>query len=580
LAVPTQTLKSFTPINKGLVIMSAASDSVKTRSRGLDSDMLFDLPDEPLSAPLASKKRRKTSKTLARPKKTPSSVLAHPWQKVTGRECSQLSTASDSKKMSSKRSSTQAEQFSSAGITKSIRGPMKLITTEDALKAKSVSLGQTTMEKLASFRFRPTPQCLPYDEAYGITDSMEGVVEESEKAQGLRHDAISYEEENPYHVFNDHGPTSHMEEDIYIISHDQDLTSHNEEGLHQEFDDPGPTSRSQENSFHVFDEATVLDHDDDMKMLGGEEIRISQRGAAPIVQPDSEDEFPVDDDLETEMAQLSMPDNVYESLYSVRNENLQSSDTESVRFQLSSPTSHTLVGDNNAASNNRSVSESSVDSVLYRGTVPRPLDDAGDWPSVHEEHYRASTGEEYPAGAVPSPEILGQMISLVESDERSPLKPFARPGFPSKVLDRSPITGVSSNIILRTCFRIGEALREAALCEGLGQDAIIELFARVMDSSHYITPSKLYFEFADLFHDRPPFIRGTLENNKISSLQETESRMLLGVNGPAPMVRCLGRLKRVITGPPGWMLHIINIRPTDWEEVRWTRQIAGAGMMK
>jgi hypothetical protein len=573
--------------------MSAASDSVKTRSRGLDSDMLFDLPDEPLSAPLASKKRRKTSKTLARPKKIPSSVLAHPWQKVTGRECSQFSTASDSKKMPSKRSSTQTEQFSSAGITKPIRGPMKLITTEDALRAKSVSLGQTTMEKLASFRFRPTPQCLPYVEAYGITDSMEGVVEESEKAHGLRHDATSYEEENPYHVFNGHGPTSYIEEDLYTILHNQDPTSHNEEGLHQEFDDPDPTSRGQENSFHVFDEATVLDHDalldhdavldhdDDMIMLGGEEIRISQRGAAPIVQPDSEDEFPLDDDLETEMAQLSMPDNVDESLHSVQNENLQSSDTESVRFQPSSPTSHTLVGDNNAASNNRSVSESSVDSVLYRGTVPRPLDVAGDWPSVHqEEHYRASTGEEYLAGAVPSPEILGQTISLVESDEHSPLKPFARPGFPSKVLDRSPITGVSSNIILRTCFRIGEALREAALCEGLGQDAVIELFARVMDSSHYITPSKLYFEFADLFHDRPPFIRGTLENNKISSLQETESRMLLGVNGPAPMVRCLGRLKRVIAGPPGWMLYIINIRPTDWEEVRWTRKIAGAGMMK
>ena len=584
---PTRILKSFTPINKGAITRWVVNDAVRNRSRGLDSDKLYDLPDEPLSGLPAPKKRRQTSKTPARPKNTSSSILAHPWSKVTKKGSSQLSTPPDLKKRSSRCSSTQAELSSTAGITKPILGPMKIVTTEDALKTKSVSLGQTTMEKLASFRFRPTSQRLSDIEAYGIAEPMEAVVEELEWAYGLRHDVTSHKEENLYHVCDNHGSTSHIEEDTYPILDEHDPTGHNEGDVYNGFDEPDPTSCNEQDPYHVFDEATVLDRNDDMIILGDEESSMSQRGAIMIVQPDSEDEFPLDDDLETEMVQLSMPDKSYKSLspklglQSLQNKDLQSGGINCVNFQPSSSSSHTLVGDNNTAPDARGDSDASVDSAHYLGTVPRPHGEAIDGPSMHEkEHGRASTGAFYPPGAIASPENFAWTLPLIESDEYSPLKPFARPGFPSKVLDRSPIAGISSNIILRTCFRIGEALREGALCERLGQDAVIELFAHVVDSSQDITPTKLYFEFADLFHDRPPFIRGTLENNKISSLQETESRMLLGVNDPASMVRCLGRLKRIITGPPGWMLYIINIRPSDWEEVRWTRKIAGAGMMK
>jgi hypothetical protein len=533
--------------------VSVVNNAVRTRSRGLDGDMLYDLPDEPLSGPQAPKKRRKTSTKPARPKKASSSILAHPWPKVTEKESSQLSTPLDSKKRSSKRSSTQTELFSSASITKPIRSPMKLITTEDILKAKSVSLGQTTMEKLAAFRFQPPLPCLADVEAHGMADSMEEVVDDSFLAHGLPDDATSHDEENPHHVFDDHNSTSHSEEGLY----------------------------------DVFDEANVLDHDEDMIMLGREEISMAQREATSIVQPDSEDDFPLDDELETEMAQLSMPDKTCEKLSqsvhpeSLQNERFPSSNADGGHFPLSSPVSHTLVGNSDTATNFQSGSVSSVDSVLYLGTFPRPLDEAVDWPSTHEEgHYQSGTAALYPSGAIHPPERLALTISPVESDEYAPLKPFARPGFPSKVSDRSPISGVSSNIVLRTCFRIGEALREGALCERLGQDAVIELFARVTLSSKDATSFKLHFHFADLFHGRPPFIHGTLENAKISGLQETESRILLDVDSHVPMVRCLGRLKRVIAGPPGWMLHIINIRATDWEEVRWTRKVAGAGMMK
>lgn len=160
-----------------------------------------------------------------------------------------------------------------------------------------------------------------------------------------------------------------------------------------------------------------------------------------------------------------------------------------------------------------------------------------------------------------------------------PLAPFARPEFPIRARERSPILGVSSSVILRTCFRIGEALRSSSLCVADRQDAIIELFARVTYSAREEGTTKQHFHFADLFNDRPPNPKGLLDNYEIHALQETESRKLLGVESPGQMVRCLGRMKRERQGK-NWMMDIINIRPTDWEEVRWTKKIAGTGMMK
>lgn len=70
-------------------------------------------------------------------------------------------------------------------------------------------------------------------------------------------------------------------------------------------------------------------------------------------------------------------------------------------------------------------------------------------------------------------------------------------------------------------------------------------------------------------------MNGVLANYLVSALQERESRELLTGNCEEPgMVRCLGRLKAQVGGN-GWMLHLDNIRKSDWEEVRWTRRIVG-----
>lgn len=175
--------------------------------------------------------------------------------------------------------------------------------------------------------------------------------------------------------------------------------------------------------------------------------------------------------------------------------------------------------------------------------------------------------------------LISIMQILEDSHEYRPLQPFARSDFPTLTRDRSPITGVSAQTFLRVCFRIGEMFKEGARCEALKQDAVIELFARVTFSSREPGTTKQHFQFADLWHDRPPFPNGILANYKTTGLMESESKAFLGADEGA-LARCLGRLKRDSKSGTGWMLHIINIRTTDWEEIKWTKRIVSAGFVK
>ncbi len=168
---------------------------------------------------------------------------------------------------------------------------------------------------------------------------------------------------------------------------------------------------------------------------------------------------------------------------------------------------------------------------------------------------------------------------LDDSHEYRPLQPFARPDFPILARDRSPVTGLSVQTFLRVCFRIGEMFKEGARCEAVKQDAVIELFARVTSSSREAGTNKQHFQFADLWHDRPPFPNGILFNYRTSGLAESESKALLGAD-EGTLARCLGRLKRDSKSEPGWMLHIANIRMTDWEEIKWTKRILSADLVK
>ena len=164
------------------------------------------------------------------------------------------------------------------------------------------------------------------------------------------------------------------------------------------------------------------------------------------------------------------------------------------------------------------------------------------------------------------------ILILDDRHEYERLQPFARPVFPSIIPDRSPVVGLSAHSFLRVCFRVGEMYKEGSRCNALGGDAIIELFARVGFSSREPGTIKQHFQFLDLWHDRPPIVTGILGNYKTTALAESESQVFL--DGPGgKMARCLGRLKRDSKSNTGWVLNIINIRETDWEEISWTRRI-------
>jgi hypothetical protein len=199
----------------------------------------------------------------------------------------------------------------------------------------------------------------------------------------------------------------------------------------------------------------------------------------------------------------------------------------------------------------------------------------------------SSTLENNPASARDGTDIHDHVNPILASDysyilddshEYLPLPPFARPDFPALTRDGSPIVGVSARTFLRVCFRIGEMFNEGGRCDAMSQNAVIELFARVTSSSREPGTTKQHFQFADLWHDRPPFPSGVMANYKPSVLSETESRIFLGASGGV-MARCLGTLKRE-KSPNRWLLHITSIRPTDWEEIRWTKRIVSAGVIK
>ncbi|KAK0120048.1 hypothetical protein ONS95_011463 [Cadophora gregata] len=170
-------------------------------------------------------------------------------------------------------------------------------------------------------------------------------------------------------------------------------------------------------------------------------------------------------------------------------------------------------------------------------------------------------------------------VTLDDRHDYLPLQPFARPDFPSLVLDRCPIVGVSAQSFLRVCFRVGEMFREGARCHALKHDAVVEFFARITFSSREPSTTKQHFQLADLWHDRPPFPTGILANYKTSGLAESESRAFIGAEKNL-MARCIGRLRRDTNNSTGWSIDIINIRPTDWEEIGWTKRIVSAGLVK
>jgi hypothetical protein len=149
-------------------------------------------------------------------------------------------------------------------------------------------------------------------------------------------------------------------------------------------------------------------------------------------------------------------------------------------------------------------------------------------------------------------------------------KPIVRQAFPDAVRDRSPIIGLSSNMLLRTCFRIGEAINQAHQSSKSGKHVVFELYARILDSERDETMQ--HFTFCDLFHGKPPYIKATyaaaiwkpvqLFNYDCTRLQQQ-----------GRVCRTMGTMKR---DGKDWVLSVLNIWEATWDDIKWVEGIVNS----
>ena len=151
--------------------------------------------------------------------------------------------------------------------------------------------------------------------------------------------------------------------------------------------------------------------------------------------------------------------------------------------------------------------------------------------------------------------------------------PIIRLPFPRLARDRSPILGLMNSTVLRMCFRIGEALNAAAVASRNNTDAVIELYARVMYSEREINGGlKQYFQFGDLFTDKPPFLSGSYNLWRGVPLWKEDSGVFLGGKARGKMARVMGRIKRPEKGAT-CEITVLSIWEIDWEDVQMAKGI-------
>jgi hypothetical protein len=158
------------------------------------------------------------------------------------------------------------------------------------------------------------------------------------------------------------------------------------------------------------------------------------------------------------------------------------------------------------------------------------------------------------------------------------INPIVRTPFPRPILDRSPIFGASSGTMLRTCFRIGEALKEGITGIRSNNNILVELYARVKFS--YRDGRKQHFVFHDLYHDRPPYLEGTCELWSQTIILELDTRSFLAAQKrpDGVMCRAIARMKRAesVEGKiKGWRLDVFSIWEARWEDIDFIEGIYG-----
>lgn len=179
------------------------------------------------------------------------------------------------------------------------------------------------------------------------------------------------------------------------------------------------------------------------------------------------------------------------------------------------------------------------------------------------------------------PQQLNEVITLGEDAQVFPTstsgntsstwerssKPIVRKPFPEQIKDRSPVIAISGNTVLRTCFRVGEALNTGCQAARLGRHVVLELYARVKSSWREERATQQDFMFSDLYHDNPPFMNGVYENYKGASEREEESARFLNADENEQLCRVVGTMRR--KDGSKWEIVVLNVREVSWADIEY-----------
>ncbi|KAI1777117.1 hypothetical protein F4818DRAFT_409201 [Hypoxylon cercidicola] len=297
---------------------------------------------------------------------------------------------------------------------------------------------------------------------------------------------------------------------------------------------------------------------------------------------DSENEYPLDDDLvDEDMTSLLdlAPDNVQEthvppsSVTISWDHDSRSAAEYDPTLQYSSPLSPS-----EALKRSQAVGATEKLGVGQDDL----LDEDVDWNTVYalvdkipkvpvSNISSQNTRHPFPTDQTPCAENTIEQGSLIE--DTIPSKPFSRPSFPGKVRDRSIVPGLSSDAMLRTCFRIGEMINQAVHCLKHEQAVVFEFFARVTYSSRESLAKKQHFQFVDLFTDQQPYPGGTLANWRAGGQIDRQSMTFLDKSTKRKVCRCLCKPKRDRKTEIGFTLIVLAIREADWPQIEWAKKV-------
>ncbi|KAI8635614.1 hypothetical protein F5Y19DRAFT_461202 [Xylariaceae sp. FL1651] len=309
---------------------------------------------------------------------------------------------------------------------------------------------------------------------------------------------------------------------------------------------------------------------------------IHNRGAA-VGQTDSNDDYPLDEDLADEdiigvLANPSGP--VHEN--HIPPSSVQEWDHESRSAAEYDPTlQYSSPRPAGKMDTNVTVLEPlpSIQGILV--TSEDLLDDDIDWnavfsdPSVFRRDSSVDSSFEIEASASKNPGISTKETKEVypRPDESGPMPPFVRPSFPERVRDRPLVPGLSSETMLRTCFRIGMMINQTARCFNHQQDVVFELYARVTYSNREVLARKQHFQFVDLFKDQQPYPAATLTGWKAGSQLDRDSSRFLDISGGPRLCWCMCKPMKDPKATLRWTYTVLAIKEVDWEQIRWVKRL-------